>query len=62
MLVVPVTFNLPSSNQQRYMATIITPLLHVTVCGLSHIDAINRCLKEFNQRTYYDLSYYEQNG
>lgn len=40
-----------------YVATIITPLIHVTVTGDSHFDAIKRCLQAYNLRTYYDLNY-----
>lgn len=57
MLIVPVTLPCATGDVVRYRATILTPFIQVTTLGLSHLDAVKRCLLEFNSRTFYDESY-----
>lgn len=57
MNVIPVVFPCATGDEPRYWARVVTPLIQVSVFGVSRMDAITRCLSEFNNRTYYDQSF-----
>jgi hypothetical protein len=57
MRVVPVKFKTSLGTIERVLAHEVCGGVMVRVVGLSHIDAIQRCLKELNRITFYDATY-----
>lgn len=57
MDVVQVILPCATGDEVRYQARIMTPLLVVTRMGVTRMQAITNCLKEFNDRTHYDKTY-----
>ncbi len=54
MRVTAITLPCATGNKVRYLAVEQSPLVFVSRVGITHLDAIKRCLNEFNKRVHYD--------